>query len=907
MPGPSLLPVLAALRRHSHGGRQELEAFRDERLRRLVAHAYARVPHYRRLFDRHGLAPHDIRGVADIAAIPITSKADLQPLPVEQVIARGANPARLLANRTSGSSGEPFVLCRTWFEQSLESLLRFRAFHYYGIRLTDRTAGIGVLHARDPNDRKIVGRALAALGLRHRQRIDGLRDPEEIVARLRIFRPDTIGGLAGVLCRIAGYLTERQMRDIRPRLVTVGGEVTTPLMRRQIADGFGAPVRDVYGSHEFSLLAWECREGGDLHTCDDGVILEVLRDDGRLAEPGERGEVVATNLHRYAMPLIRYRLGDVVTQGAAPNGTPCACGLPFATIRQVQGRMIDYFPLPDGRMLHPYDIVTQLLPGSNPWIRQYQITQERTDRVVLRIAPFGTPPAEHVTQVQRSIGHLLGPLVTLDVRLVSEIAVETTGKFRVSRSLVQSAYDDVDWGGCTFNEVTHSLLDALAAPGEARLFVHSTTSVDYAAQIVAMIPGVDRCAERALLIARPGDVVCMIGEPDADYLEYLGSLGIGPSREGIVTVPSAMGSESGSPLSERLCRDASALRLIGRALQPGRPVRLHPYVSSRHEAALASALGRATGRLIRVGGSAPRVVGRIDGKHVVRDAAVRLGVPVADGEIVELRPASDGRSHEVGPLRAAIERRAGESGRVIIRGAYGSSGSSTAIVDVGRGGLDAALVDIAGRMDNQVYLVEAMVHAIVSPNVQMYIAAPPGEIRCVGVTDQRLNDEVVHSGNVCPSRAETMTGMLSGARIMSRWLQAEGYVGLVGFDFVEYADARTGARRWLLAEINPRVNGATYPVAVLDHLQQAARRTGTPRPEAFVSGSVATSVRSFAELRDRCAGQLFDLRTGRGAVPYNVVCLEQGNCGLVVLGPSRGVVTSDYAALEAALGGSRRP
>ncbi len=78
--------------------------------------------------------------------------------------------------------------------------------------------------------------------------------------------------------------------------------------------------------------------------------------DGRPAAPGERGEVVLTALHSFAMPFIRFRLGDIVTKG----DSHCACGQPFATIRSVQGRMFDYFPLPDGRLVHPYEIIAIL-------------------------------------------------------------------------------------------------------------------------------------------------------------------------------------------------------------------------------------------------------------------------------------------------------------------------------------------------------------------------------------------------------------------------------------------------------------------------------------------------------------------------------------------------------------------
>jgi phenylacetate-CoA ligase len=101
-------------------------------------------------------------------------------------------------------------------------------------------------------------------------------------------------------------------------------------------------------------MAWECRHSGDLHTCDDGVLVEVLVD-GRPAEPGERGEVVVTNLHAYAMPFIRYRIGDVATRAA-----PCRCGAPFATIGEIRSSLS---PAPAEAPTLPLD---RIQPSADP-------------------------------------------------------------------------------------------------------------------------------------------------------------------------------------------------------------------------------------------------------------------------------------------------------------------------------------------------------------------------------------------------------------------------------------------------------------------------------------------------------------------------------------------------------------
>jgi phenylacetate-CoA ligase len=301
----------------------------------------------------------------------------------------------------------------------------------------DRRASVVLVNPAHPRDNQLPLRILQALGLHRKARVHALLPVEDIVRALRNLRPDVITGFAGVLSRVAQVGGDDDRLFIRPRFVVVGGEVLTPLMRQQIVQAFSAPVFDFYGSHEFKLIAWECKETGEFHTCDDGLIVEVLKD-GCPVAAGERGEVVGTNLRSFAMPLIRYRLGDIVTKGAEI----CRCGRPFSTLQKIQGRMVDYFPLPDGRTIHPYELIWDKEP---PWIQKYQLIQERADRIVLLVAPSTTPPPQELAHLIATATGLLGKDVKFSVSLVPEIQVEPSGKFRVFRSLVQSAYNEINW------------------------------------------------------------------------------------------------------------------------------------------------------------------------------------------------------------------------------------------------------------------------------------------------------------------------------------------------------------------------------------------------------------------------------------------------------------------------------
>jgi phenylacetate-CoA ligase len=391
------------------------------------------------MFDRNGLKPQDVRTARDLTALPVTTKKDLQSLPVEKLVSRGVDHRRLVVYKTTGSSGVPSVIRRTWLEDQLLALLRLRAARYLGFRMRDRIAIIFFMPTR-LRCHQLMLQTIQTLGLLSVILIDCLLPIEEIVRRLRLASPDVLVGYPGLLSRCAQVLTDDDRQYIRPRLIAPGGEVLTDLMRRQIMEGFQAPVYNTYGSHEFNLLAWECRETGELHTCDDGMILEVLRN-GCPVNTGQRGEVVGTNLHSFAMPFIRFGLGDIVTKGSET----CRCGQPFSTIRSIQGRMIDYFPLPGGRLMHPYKIVTLLSDKEPSLVRQYRLIQERLDRITLRMVPSSACSSHQLMLLQKSVQGVLGADVEFRIDLVSELKLDPSGKFRVSRSMVQSDFDGIDW------------------------------------------------------------------------------------------------------------------------------------------------------------------------------------------------------------------------------------------------------------------------------------------------------------------------------------------------------------------------------------------------------------------------------------------------------------------------------
>ena len=407
--------------------REALQRFQLRRLQALLAHAHARVPYYRRLFDRTGLAPYDIRTLDDLGRIPISDKADFSNASDADVVARGVPHDRIVRYATSGSTGVPMHVRSTQFETRLLQAFRMRIMMRLGLRATDRRS---LLLSGRPASAATAPQQRAGL---FQSRVTNAAWPRErILADLRAWEPHVIRGYPSVLSSLAGVMTDDDRARIRPRFITTDSEQLTAHMRQQIEQGFGVPVRDLYDCYECNVIAWQCPTGGQYHVLDAAVIVEILKD-GRPAAPGEAGELVMTPLHSWAAPLIRYRIGDLVERGA----DRCPCGSPASCIGQVRGRLQDRLVLADGRYIHPYMFdawIKQLIPN----LRSHQVVQEEIDRVVvkLQLVPRSAPMGEVIERVTRGIAGDLGDAIRLRVELVDDIPSEPNGKFRTFRCLV---------------------------------------------------------------------------------------------------------------------------------------------------------------------------------------------------------------------------------------------------------------------------------------------------------------------------------------------------------------------------------------------------------------------------------------------------------------------------------------
>jgi len=393
--------------------------------------AYNNVTYYKRCFDEHGISPRDIQSLADLAAVPETRREDLIHYDLAARTSRKQAGKSLLTFNTTGSTGIPLIILRSPSEEFFYHYRRFRIMAQYGLRMRDKMVRVG---PRVQSKRPLPWKLLQKAGIFRQKQLKPDTSPEAMLDAFLREAPDILTGYSSVVCRIARLMNQRGVSFRQMKFVVTGSETLTPVMRRTISSEFALPVYDNYESMESGLLAWECPETGLYHICEDNVILEVVSGD-RPVEDGETGDVLVTTLRNRTMPFIRYRLNDRVTKG--PN--TCPCGLPVSTLRRIDGRKPDFLSLPHGREVFA-STLDHTIQNNSSWIAQYQVVQEREDKVLLRAIPLRKPEREEWKALIRSMERFLGQEVRFSMEIVDDLAPDPGGKLRVLRSLLRSEY-----------------------------------------------------------------------------------------------------------------------------------------------------------------------------------------------------------------------------------------------------------------------------------------------------------------------------------------------------------------------------------------------------------------------------------------------------------------------------------
>lgn len=411
-----------------------LSDFQDEKLRRLIRHCYRHVPYYRHWMQRVKLRPEDIQGQRDLHKLPILTKNDVRKNLYFDITADNMDRAEVERITTSGSTGEPLVCFADRRQLEFRWAAALRAREWAGYRLGDPSVKLWdqALGGSDAQRR----RERLQAWLTNRSLIPAFEMAEhkleQLVRSLNAKGPALVEGDAEALDYLARYIkSSLGTLGFRPLALMANAQTLTSHSRETIECAFGCQLFDSYTSRELGSIAHECSAHAGHHVVSEGYIVEVLVD-GRPAKDGEVGELVITDLNNYAMPLVRYQIGD---RAMALEGAPCACGRSSPRIAAIQGRTQSIIQGTDGRFV-PGAFFDQLLKDYEYAIRHFRVVQQEPGALQLELVKAGRFSNEVMDAVQQVMRRHLGEKLRIELQFVERIPPRERNTHLISDSLI---------------------------------------------------------------------------------------------------------------------------------------------------------------------------------------------------------------------------------------------------------------------------------------------------------------------------------------------------------------------------------------------------------------------------------------------------------------------------------------
>jgi phenylacetate-CoA ligase len=338
-----------------------IKRYQEEKLKTAVSYLATYSPFYKQKFDAYRVNIDAVRSLEDLAALPTTTKDDFQQHNWDFLCVPRERIAEYTS--TSGTLGSPVIVALT--ENDLQRLAYNESISFgcadgssrdlYQLMLTlDRQFMAGIAYYQGIHK---LGAGLIRVG-------PGLPAMQwETIQRLR---PTVLVGVPSFIVKLIEYAQEHRI-DLKQcsiqRAICIGESLRTADLQynalgKRIVDAWDIKLYSTYASTEMQTAFTECGEGKGGHHHPELIILEVLDANDKPVKPGEVGEVTVTTLGVEAMPLLRYKTGDM----AAAFHDTCACGRTTVRLGPVIGRKQQMIKL-KGTTLYPpgiFEILNQV-------------------------------------------------------------------------------------------------------------------------------------------------------------------------------------------------------------------------------------------------------------------------------------------------------------------------------------------------------------------------------------------------------------------------------------------------------------------------------------------------------------------------------------------------------------------
>jgi len=392
-------------------------------LSHILDFCFAHVPYYHKLFKELGVKRHDLRSLKDLNLIPVLSK-DTVIERHDEFLPDNLKTFRPIKVRTSGTTGTPLQLYWDIDINIIEFVCQWRHFSWFGYNFAEPFMDIRTfsrhLGQKYRWNWKCRGLEFSS------QYIDEI-NILEYAELLRKYKIKFWRGHASALNHLCHLLDYADIQDVKPKFIITVGETLQENQRNYMESWSSAIVGDNYGLNEHTALIYQCPHRG-YHISSEYGFVEIIKEDGTPAKPGEEGRIISTGLHNKAFPLLRYNTKDY----AVYSDKKCECGRTLPLIESITGRADDRLINAQGKEISGLQNTFKYAEG----IKLSQIVQKEAGAIDVYIVPikhFDEKLKDLVIEVLRKE---LGDSTAIHIHVVDDIPYRKPGKFKFVVSLI---------------------------------------------------------------------------------------------------------------------------------------------------------------------------------------------------------------------------------------------------------------------------------------------------------------------------------------------------------------------------------------------------------------------------------------------------------------------------------------
>ncbi len=394
--------------------KEKIKQLQQDKLNKLLKHAIANCDYYKNIELDDNLSPYE-----NIRKFPILTKDYIREN-MDSLIADKST--KLYPQYSSGSTGKK----KTKVYWSHDEISSYRAvgllwWQWAGYEMGDYLVQTGITIKRGTLKRlkDIFFRTYYIPAFTH--------SPEYVDKALKWMKKKknaVLGGYASSIYVIACRAEELNM-NIKLKTCMVWGDKLLPNYREKISKVFKTKVYENYGSAEGFLMAAQ-RDLDYMYIMDNYAYIEILDDDNNPVEDGEMGNVIVTKLEHFAMPMIRYKIGDLAIK-LPKDKYPENADLKLSILQRVVGRDTDIIYTNGGARLTPYSFF--YIANEIEVIEQTQFIQDDINSVLIKYISKEELTQEQIDYIKSSVVELsCSPTFVVELQRVDYIEPSPSGK-----------------------------------------------------------------------------------------------------------------------------------------------------------------------------------------------------------------------------------------------------------------------------------------------------------------------------------------------------------------------------------------------------------------------------------------------------------------------------------------------